>query len=89
MFFRRCAVRPCGGNHTRTRGDSCRPWAIAEAERCREEGKSETILFNLCGHGHFDLGAYETYLRGELKLHELSEAEIAASLAKLDTPTIG
>ncbi|MBZ0230035.1 MAG: TrpB-like pyridoxal phosphate-dependent enzyme, partial [Bauldia sp.] len=35
--------------------------AIDEAIRCREEGKSETILFNLCGHGHFDMQAYMDY----------------------------
>ena len=62
--------------------------AFEEAKRCREEGKEEVILIHLCGHGHFDLGAYETYLRGELKLHELTEEEIAASLAKLDTPVL-
>ena len=62
--------------------------AFEEAKRCREEGKEEVILIHLCGHGHFDLGAYDTYLRGELKLHELTEEEIAASLAKLDTPVL-
>ena len=36
--------------------------AIKEALRCKEEGKSETILFNLCGHGHFDMQAYMDYL---------------------------
>ena len=60
--------------------------AFAEAERCKKEGKDDVILIHLCGHGHFDLGAYETFLRGELQHHELSDAEIAASLAQLDTP---
>ncbi len=60
--------------------------AFTEAERCKKEGKDDVILIHLCGHGHFDLGAYETYLRGELQHHELSDAEIAASLAQLDTP---
>jgi len=60
--------------------------AFAEAERCKKEGKDDVILIHLCGHGHFDLGAYETFLRGELEHHELSDAEIAASLAQLDTP---
>ena len=31
--------------------------AIEEALRCKREGKSETILFNLCGHGHFDMAS--------------------------------
>jgi tryptophan synthase beta chain len=39
---------------------------IDEALRCKEEGKAETIVFNLCGHGHFDLKAYEDYLSGDL-----------------------
>jgi tryptophan synthase beta chain len=39
---------------------------IDEALRCKEEGRSETIVFNLCGHGHFDLKAYEDYLSGNL-----------------------
>ena len=39
---------------------------IDEALRCKEEGRAETIVFNLCGHGHFDLKAYEDYLSGDL-----------------------
>ena len=62
--------------------------AIAEAERCKREGKSETILFNLCGHGNFDMKAYQDYFDGKIVKHELSDAEIQASIAKLDTPTI-
>jgi len=62
--------------------------AIAEAERCRAEGKSETILINLCGHGNFDMKAYEDYFAGKIIKHELSEAEIHASIAKLSTPEI-
>lgn len=57
--------------------------AIAEATRCREEGKSETILFNLCGHGHFDMTAYTDYLAGKLQNYEYPEEEIAAALAGL------
>ena len=62
--------------------------AIAEAKRCKEEGKSETILIHLCGHGNFDLKAYEDYMAGNLVKHEITKEEIEASLAKLDTPTI-
>ncbi len=40
--------------------------AIDEALRCKEEGVSRTILFNLCGHGHFDLQAYIDYQAGNL-----------------------
>ena len=61
---------------------------INEALRCKEAGKSETILFNLCGHGHFDMSAYEQYLAGNLVEHEVTQAEINASLATLTTPLI-
>lgn len=61
---------------------------VEEAKRCKEEGKSKTILFNLCGHGHFDMKAYEDYFAGKLVRHELSDAEIQSSLNELTTPTI-
>ncbi len=61
---------------------------IQEAKRCKEEGVSKTILFNLCGHGHFDMQAYDDYFSGKLVRHDLSDGEIQASLAKLTTPTI-
>ncbi|MGQ9815005.1 MAG: TrpB-like pyridoxal phosphate-dependent enzyme, partial [Candidatus Roseilinea sp.] len=50
--------------------------AIDEAIKCREEGVSRTIVFNLCGHGHFDLSAYERYLSGKMTDYELPEEEI-------------
>ncbi|MFP4292814.1 MAG: TrpB-like pyridoxal phosphate-dependent enzyme [Cyclobacteriaceae bacterium] len=61
---------------------------IAEAEEAKKEGKSRTILFNLCGHGNFDMAAYENYLSGKLVEHELTQDEINSSLAELDTPEI-
>jgi tryptophan synthase beta chain len=57
--------------------------AIEEALRCKREGKSEVILFNLCGHGHFDMTAYSAYLSGNLKDENYSEAELAMALAGL------
>lgn len=62
--------------------------AIAEAERCKKNGTSETILFNLCGHGNFDMKAYQDYFDGKIVKHQLSDAEIQASIAKLNTPVI-
>ena len=44
--------------------------AIDEALAAREEGRPRTILFNLSGHGHFDLSAYESYLSGRLEDYE-------------------
>jgi len=57
--------------------------AIREANRCKEEGVSRAILFNLCGHGHFDMSAYTAYLSGHLKDYEYPEHEIAMALAHL------
>jgi tryptophan synthase beta chain len=41
------------------------------------------VLFNLCGHGHFDISAYEAFLDGKLEDLQLSEEDLAASLASL------
>jgi len=57
--------------------------AVREALRCKEEGKSEAILFNLCGHGHFDMQAYINYFAGKLENYEYPEHEIAMALSGL------
>lgn len=57
--------------------------AIDEALRCKEEGVSKTILFNLCGHGHFDMQAYMAYQSGLLRDTEYSTEEVAMALAGL------
>ena len=57
--------------------------AIDEALRCRTEGKPKTILFNLCGHGHFDMQAYIEYFGGNLKDVNYDEKELAMALAGL------
>jgi tryptophan synthase beta chain len=57
--------------------------AIDEAVKAREEGKSPTILFNLCGHGHFDMQAYTDYFAGKLVDQDYDEAMLEASLANL------
>ncbi len=56
---------------------------IEEAHAAREAGEERVILFGLCGHGHFDLGAYDAYLAGELQDPEFSETERDAALARL------
>lgn len=53
------------------------------ALRCKREGKSETILFNLCGQGHFDMSAYQKYFAGELKDEAYDEKELAMALSGL------
>ena len=57
--------------------------AIEQAERCREEGVSKSILFNLCGHGNFDMQAYIDYQAGKLVDYEYAEEEIAMALSGL------
>jgi tryptophan synthase beta chain len=54
-----------------------------------ERGDAEVILFALCGHGNFDLAAYDAYLSGRLEDPEFSEADMEAALARLpDAPAI-
>ncbi|MBK5963146.1 TrpB-like pyridoxal phosphate-dependent enzyme [Thiocystis minor] len=60
---------------------------IDEAEKCRESGEAKTILFNLSGHGHFDMQAYTDYLGGKLKDLDYAENEVAMALSGL--PSIG
>jgi tryptophan synthase beta chain len=56
---------------------------IEEAQAAREAGDERVILFGLCGHGNFDLAAYDAYLSGTLEDPEFSEAERDAALANL------
>ena len=57
--------------------------AIDEALKCREEGVSRTIVFNLSGHGHFDLASYEKYLSGKIEDYVLPEEEIKRAQTQL------
>jgi tryptophan synthase beta chain len=57
--------------------------AIDEALRCKREGRAETILFNLCGHGHFDMQAYIDFFSGKLQDVDYDEQELAMALAGL------
>jgi predicted alternative tryptophan synthase beta-subunit len=54
--------------------------AIDEAQRAKREGKRRVILFNLSGHGNFDLGAYEAFLGGRLQDYEYPAEKIAEAL---------
>jgi tryptophan synthase beta chain len=62
--------------------------AIDEALRCKEEGVEETILFNLCGHGHFDMGAYIDSFAGRLEDTAYDEGELAMALAGLPSVAV-
>jgi tryptophan synthase beta chain len=60
--------------------------AIEEAQNATEE---RVILFNLCGHGHFDLAAYDAYVEGALEDLELGQAELDLALSRVpDAPSI-
>ena len=61
--------------------------AIDEALKCKEDGVSRAILFNLCGHGHFDMQAYIDYHAGNLVDQQYDEAELAMALAGLPSVT--
>jgi tryptophan synthase beta chain len=61
--------------------------AIDEALAAREAGEKRVILFNLSGHGHFDLGAYEQYLSGKLEDFAYPEERVAAAMAEI--PKVG
>ena len=50
--------------------------AIDEALICKETGEEKNILFNLCGHGHLDLSAYDTYFAGDMVDYSLSDEDI-------------
>ncbi|KAJ4825151.1 hypothetical protein Tsubulata_008690 [Turnera subulata] len=56
---------------------------IREALHCRETGEAKVILTAMCGHGHFDLPAYEKYLQGNIVDLSFEEEKIQASLAKV------
>jgi tryptophan synthase beta chain len=58
---------------------------IDEALRCKEAGESKTILFNLSGHGFFDLAAYDRYFADDLQDYEYPVDAVQAALASLPT----
>ncbi len=57
--------------------------AIDEAVKCREEGVGRVIAFNLSGHGHFDLAAYDEYLQGRLEAYHYPEEAVKEALQHL------
>jgi tryptophan synthase beta chain len=63
--------------------------AIEEAIAAREAGRERVILLGLCGHGHFDMAAYDAFLAGRLEDPELSDADMEAALVRLpEAPAI-
>jgi tryptophan synthase beta chain len=61
---------------------------IDEALRCKTSGDRKVIAFNFCGHGHFDLSAYERYMTGTLEDFEYPAAQVKAALSGLPKVTV-
>jgi tryptophan synthase beta chain len=57
--------------------------AIDEAVAAREAGEEKVIVFNLCGHGHFDMAAYDDYLNGRLPELEFEDSQVEEAMASL------
>ena len=57
--------------------------AIDAALECKKNGEKKTILFNLCGHGHFDMQAYGDYFNNKLSEDKYNESEVNKALEKL------
>ena len=63
--------------------------AIDEALRCEESGESKCIAVNLCGHGHFDMAAYQAYFAGQLERHEFTDEMLRENMQALsELPTV-
>jgi tryptophan synthase beta chain len=78
VLFSRCeGIIPAPESSHAIRG------AIDEALKAKEEGKERVILFNLSGHGHVDMAAYDAYFSGDLEDYEYPEEAIKESLAHL------
>jgi tryptophan synthase beta chain len=57
--------------------------AMIEAEKARENGEEKVILFNLCGHGHFDMASYQAFFNGDLVDYEHPAERIAAAMERV------
>jgi tryptophan synthase beta chain len=60
--------------------------SLDEARKADLEGVSRIILFNLSGHGHFDISAYEKYFENNLPDHELTNTEVEQAISKIGLP---
>lgn len=61
---------------------------VREAKRCKQTGETRTLLFNLSGHGHFDMSSYDRYFAGELEDYDYPDAAIQESLRHLPKFTV-
>lgn len=58
---------------------------IREALKCKEEGTSKVLLFNLSGHGLLDMTAYDSFISGDLRNYSIDDEEIQKNLQKVPT----
>ena len=61
---------------------------IEEARRCAESGEQKVILTALCGHGHFDMSAYDQYLSGRMEDFEMPAERVQEALTRLPNPQL-
>jgi tryptophan synthase beta chain len=57
--------------------------AIDEALECKRTGEEKAIMFLLCGHGHFDMKAYDDFMAGRLEASDYSEEAVRESMGRL------
>jgi tryptophan synthase beta chain len=57
--------------------------AIDEALKCKQTGEKKVIAFNLSGHGHFDMMAYEAYHQGKLENYEYPAEKVREAMTHL------
>ena len=69
--------------YTKEEVDALIKGAVDEALKCKAEGKSKAILFNLCGHGHFDMQAYMDYFSGNLAEDKFDTEAFEESMASI------
>jgi tryptophan synthase beta chain len=82
LFARTEAIIPAPESSHAIRG------AVEEALRAKEEGKERVILFNLSGHGHVDMAAYDAYFTGKLEDFDYPAEKVKESLAHLPKVTV-
>jgi tryptophan synthase beta chain len=58
---------------------------IDQARECAESGEERVILTALCGHGHFDMSAYDSYLAGQLVDYDYPQSKVDAALENVPT----
>ena len=81
--FERGGVRPCRGDNPRTRADSRHRIGGAGGAPGKETGEEKVILTALCGHGHFDMAAYDDFLHGRLKDFEYPEEKVHEAMERI------